>query len=829
MSELLGLPIDAFLPGVVRAVQAGRDVVLVAEPGAGKTTRIAPALVRSGLSGKLTMLQPRRIAARAAAARIAKEQHWTLGHEVGYQVRFDKKMTADTPLRIVTEGVLTRQLAGDPSLDGVACVVLDEFHERSLDGDLALAMLREAKLALRDDLRVVVMSATLDAEQVATFLRESGEVELFNVPGRLFPVDIEHVGPTAPPIEPHAIDATRREIDRGLDGDVLIFLPGAGEIERVMGSLAGDAQRAGIDLLPLHGGLTSEQQDEAVRTSDRPRIICATNIAETSLTLPNVRVVIDSGLERRAEFDASRGMTTLTTRRISQASAAQRAGRAGRVAAGRCVRLWSKIQHGALEPFAPAEIERVDLSPAVLSVMSWGGDPTSFGWFQSPPPRHLSRATDLLDSLGGTKDNRLTDVGRRLQTLPVDPRAGRLLLAASEGLRDEAATIAALLGEDLRESRGRGTSLDALLSRYRGGKLSRRESQAVRRASEALLRASRSLPPGPARTIDDALLLAFADRVCKRRSPDTATMVAKRGEPGIGVKLPDPSAARGEWFLALDLSRPAHDRSKSAVAHVASDLDLDRLRALLPEKIEVASVCEYDAESGKLRGKRRTMYENLVLDERDTGQLDPAAATDALRAALLPEAERHCEELRPTLARFALARVVLAEQEWPNVSPQSIVSMACEGARSRQDVMGNLAVSMQTLLGYDAQRRLDELLPTHLTSEAGSRIELRYEMPTTDAPRPSPVMAVRLQEMFGAASTPNVAGGRVAVKLELLGPNYRPVAVTEDLASFWLNVYPQVRKDLRARYAKHSWPEDPAAAVAMRGTKKQHERRTQGN
>lgn len=833
MTSPIALPIDPFLTKVTQALRADRDVVLVAEPGAGKTTRVPPAIIESGLLGgqKLVMLQPRRVAARAAASRIADEHAWTVGEEVGYQVRFERILKSSTPLRILTEGVLVRQLVSDPALEGVGCVVLDEFHERSLDADLALAMLREAKAALREDLRLVVMSATLDADEVAAFLGTS--VEILHVPGRLFPVEVSYAGDSPEPVEvkvKKALADAIHELSTEI-GDILVFLPGVREIERTMAEIAPLAKRAGYDVIPLHGQLDKNEQDAAVSFDEnqRPRVICATNVAETSLTLPGVRLVIDSGLVRQAGYDATRGVATLTTERISRASAEQRAGRAGRVAAGRCVRLWSKMTQNALPAFDVPEVRRADLCEVSLAIRAWGGEPTRFGWFESPDERLLRSADELLALLGAVEENRLTPLGKTLQTLPLHPRPARLLTAAPRHLASEAVTVAALLGEGADVPGRRTASVRELLAAFEARRLDPATDHAVRRAREALSRWGGSGEGGEPSvdSLEELLLMAYPDRVGRRRSADVATLAT-----GGGARLPEPSALRGDWFLALDPRRGNFAKAQQADVRLLAEIEVEWLENLLPQHVVRESVAEWDEARQAVVAVRRRRYLDLVIDEQRGGKVEPAEVRRLLVEHLGADAASllQSDEATGALAR----RVAMLERYLPkHLSPgnetnfeenevlaDAIAAAVSAGEPSRAGVVKRMADAFRARLWASPWHRLlEEHAPETIEVPTGSRIRLDWMVADVDGAR-GPVLAVRLQEMFGLAETPRVCGGTVPVTLHLLAPNLRPVQVTDDLASFWKNTYPQVRKDLRARYAKHSWPDDPLAAEPMRGAKR---------
>ncbi len=803
---MVPLPIDEHLPAVTEALADGRDVVLVAEPGAGKTTRLPPAVLRAGLldTGNLVMLQPRRVAARLAADRIARENDWQLGREVGYQVRFERVLQDDTPLRVVTEGVLARRIVDDPALEGVSCVVLDEFHERSLDADLCLAMLAEAR-ALRDDLRIVVMSATLDAGQLARFLGDGAAT--FSVLGRAYPVDVTYAGddPTRP-IEVRVARVLRDRLESAT-GDVLVFLPGVREIEATLDEIGPMCGRAGYDVLPLHGSLTKGEQDEAVRgDADRPRVICATNIAETSITLPRVKVVIDSGLVRRAGHDAQRGVDTLDTVRISRASAEQRAGRAGRVAAGACIRLWSAMTHKTLRAYDEPEVRRSDVSRASLSVLAWGGDPQTFAWFERPDDARLAAATKLLAWLKLADNGRILPLGREVQRLPLPARAATLIALAPDHLRRDAITLAALLGEGADVPGRRTATVHDLLVAYEGRKLDATVDRGARRVIESLSRLRPRTPAADVESIESLLLLAFADRVCRRRSADSATMV-----DGGGIRLADPSAVRGDWFLALDARRGGFAKAQQADVRLVAEVEEDWLDA----------TSEVTAEwtGDRVVGIRRKRYGDLVMDEQRGAPVPRDVAAAAMKEALLPQAEAVLAKATgdDLAGRVAFLRANLPGHLMPDgdaPGPMALVADACEA--STKPTLAGVAEAIRAsidgwLWSSGWRRLLDEHAPTHVEVPTGSRIRLDWSEPV-------PSLSVRLQELFGLKATPRLAGGRVAVMLHLLAPNMRPQQTTDDLASFWANTYPQVRKDLRARYPKHSWPDDPLAAPPVRGT-----------
>ncbi|HMO24960.1 MAG TPA: ATP-dependent helicase HrpB [Tepidisphaeraceae bacterium] len=841
---MIPLPVDSHLPAALGALRSHRALVLVAEPGAGKTTRVPPAIVRSGLLGashpNLVMLQPRRVAARAAAERIAEEQNWRVGDEVGYQVRFENRITARTRLRVITEGILTRQLLSDPELAGIGCVMLDEFHERSIHTDLALAMLREVRESLREDLLLVVMSATLDAEPIARFLDGA---PILRVPGRMFPINITHAPPMGAPIVEHAVRTVRDTLNApppstDARDDVLVFLPGAGEIERCCDALA---DLPDIDVLPLHGTLPFEQQARALRPGPRRRVIVATNIAETSLTIDGVTTVIDAGLARVPLFDPQRGLDRLELIRISDASARQRAGRAGRTAPGRCIRLWTSQEHAQLEPFDAPEIRRVDLCPTVLTLHAWGAaDVRSFRFFERPDDDALLAADDLLHLLGALESGRLTDLGKRLHELPLHPRLGRLLLEAARlGALQDGSAIAAILSErdlcaprrterdSISQSHATGDSdvqqrLD-LLKQAEAWRFAARcrdvgvDPQAARQAArtrddlfrqaERLTRSARS-PRDDA--VDHALatlpLLAYPDRVCRRRESATDRAIMTGGG---GVRLAAESVVkRAELFVACDARHDARSRASEAMVRIAVAIDESDLQHHFPQAMSTETLTRYDPAADRVIAVKQTRYRDLVLRESPTGEIDRDRAAEVLYEALRSEARLLLESDEAAMSlvrRIELLGAHLIEHAWPSVTDDldALLREACGGCRSRREI--RLVDAIRARLVYPLDRLLDEHAPETIRVPTGNRIRVDY---TTGRP----VLAVRLQEMFGQRDTPRIAAGRVKVVLHLLGPNYRPVQVTDDLASFWINTYPQVRKDLRARYPRHAWPDNPETA-----------------
>ncbi len=824
---MVRLPIDESIPSIIATLRARRALVLVAEPGAGKTTRVPPAILAAGElldanNPNLIMLQPRRVAARAAAARIADERGWTLGTEVGYHVRFDRKLGRDTRLRVITEGILTRQLLDDPFLEGVGAVVLDEFHERSIHTDLAIALLREVRQSVRPDLVLIVMSATLDAEPVAKFLADEGiDAPIVNVPGRTYPVEVSHEQKLGVHLTDQIVDTLQ---DLREDGDVLVFLPGAPEIHRTIRALAPLAASRNWLVLPLHGSLPFDEQTRALRPAapGQRKIICATNIAETSLTIDGVRVVIDSGLARVAGYDARRGLDRLELKRISKASAIQRAGRAGRTAPGRCIRLWSAKEYHESPEFELPEIQRVDLAGTVLSLHAWGhADPRKFPWYQPPPEATIAAAERLLEMLGAidrASDGaiggaRITALGRRMLSLPLHPRLARLMIAAAEdNLLNEGAAIAAILSEkdflpdDAPAQRG---SSD-LLARMQW--MDRPEARSVARVRDELLRIAQRIPAKPTSgDADDDLLklvlLAYPDRVARRRSTDSATMVG-----GGGVRLDKRSVVHDwEYFVAADARHDERNPAQEAIVRIASGIRAEWLEELFPDAIRVRRDVAFDAARQRVVGVERVVYHDLVLREHLDAQVDSERAAQVLADAIVPMSQQIFsanEAAGELLSRVRFLKQHMPEQAWPEIDDRTLIVAACVGKRSVDEVRrADLVSLIRAELRYPLDRLLDEHAPPRITVPSGESHKIDY------CNASAPVLAVRLQEIFSWTETPRLAGGRVPLLLHLLGPNYRPVQITNDLKSFWATTYFQVRKDLRVRYPKHSWPEDPLTAT----------------
>jgi len=845
------LPVDALLPELLAGLRAHGSAVVRAPTGSGKTTRVPPALldalaVRAGPTGEraardVLVLQPRRLAARAAARRIAEERGGALGDEVGYAVRFDRRAGPRTRLLVVTEGLLVRMLQEDPFLSRAGAVVLDEFHERHLDSDLSLALLRRVQAEARPDLWLVAMSASDLGPALPAFLGGAPRVAC---EGRLFPVEQRWRRADRDEPLPRAVAAGVAEALAASPGDVLVFLPGLGEIRRCGEELAPLATRAGAALVELYGDLPAERQDEALRAGPRRRVILATNVAETSVTVEGVTAVVDSGLQRQLRFDPSVGLDRLELVRISRASAEQRAGRAGRTAPGLCVRLWSEHEQRALVERDEPEVLRVDLAGPALQLLAWGErDLFEFPWLQAPPRAALEEALALLARLAAADARGLSGEGRAMARLPVHPRLARLLLeGARRGVPEAAATAAALLSERDPFLRGParpggrapthvsrsdvGDRLAALADFERRGlrhselgELHQAGARSVLRVRDQLLGLLREAgaPPGRAAATADAdealgraLLAAFPDRLARRREPGSPRAVLVGGR---GVALDARSAVRdAPLFLALDLEARA---GGDALVRLASEVQ----RAWLPaERLATRVELAFDGRARRVSAVRRVLFEDLALEESPAPLPEGEEVARCLAAAAAEQLEAALPLREPETVAF-LARLRWLAQRRPDVGLptfdeaglRAALPGLCAGCRSFDELQRlPLAERLRDTLSPAQRGALERLAPERLALASGSHPRLDYD------PARAPVLAVRMQELFGQRETPRVLDGQVRVLLHLLAPNGRPEQVTEDLSSFWANVYPQARRELMRRYPRHAWPEDPLSAAPQR-------------
>ncbi|OWJ63645.1 ATP-dependent helicase HrpB [Inquilinus limosus] len=805
---LAPLPIDSAVPPLRAALAERGRAVLQAPPGAGKTTRVPLALLDEPWlrGGRIIMLEPRRIAARAAAGHMAALLGEKAGDTVGYRIRMDRRIGPDTRIEVVTEGILTRMLQDDPALEGVGAVIFDEFHERSLNADLGLALALETA-ALRDDLRLLVMSATLDGGPVARLL---GDAPVVTSEGRAWPVETRHLPPRpGEPIE-DAVARAVRDALAGETGSLLVFLPGAREIRRVQAKLAGLGD--GVAVAPLYGDLPAAAQDQAIRPAPAGtrKVVLATNIAETSLTIEGVRVVIDSGLARAPRFDPRTGMSRLETVTIARAAADQRRGRAGRTEPGVCWRLWAKAGEGAMAPFDPPEILVADLAPLALELALWGVDGADLAWLDPPPAAALGQARALLADLGAIgPDGRPTAHGKAMARLPLHPRLAHMVLRARvEGVGGTAAELAAILeGRRPSPETDLRSSIE-LLHRDRGDPGVAR----LREAARDIARRFDLKGGGRAEDAGALLALAYPDRVARRRPGSRGSFLLANGR-GAALRDSDPLAGADTLAVA-----ETDDAGREARILAAAPLDEATLEAVLGDRIAWVETVAWDPAEQAVAARRQRRLGALVLADAALPTPDPAAVA----AALLEGVRRLGLDALPwrdgavaLRRRTGFARAVEGEA-WPDWSDAALTETLAEwlgphlgGMRRRTDLDRlDLAQILSTALGWERQRALDALAPATIPIPSGRRAALDYADPA------QPVLAVKLQEMFGQAETPRVGGGRVPVAIHLLSPAGRPLQVTRDLAGFWAGSYAEVRKDMRGRYPRHPWPDDPLAAPA---------------
>lgn len=800
------LPIDSTLPALADALATGTSAVLVAQPGAGKTTRVPLALLDASWrgDGRIIVLEPRRLAARAAARQMAKLLGQSVGDTVGYRVRMESKISAKTRIEVVTEGVFTRMLQDDPELTGTAAVIFDEFHERSLDADLGLALALDAR-ALRPDLRLLVMSATIDGARVAALLDGA---PVINSPGRTFPVETLYAEPD--PLE-RLEDQVSKAVLRALrehEGSVLVFLPGQGEITRTAERLTGRLPQD-TDLAPLYGQLTPAEQDAAIQPAPagRRKVVLATSIAETSLTIEGVRIVIDAGFRRVPVYEPATGLTTLATQRVSRAAADQRRGRAGRTAPGIAIRLWNEGQTSALEAFDTPEILAADLSGLVLDLAAWGvSDPATLSFLDAPPPPAWKEAKALLtrlDAIDG--EGRLTPAGKALAKLPLHPRLAHMVVAGAEdGDAKTAAELAVLIGE--RGLGGEDTDLARRLDRFR--------TDRSRRADDARAMATRwaSLAGGEndePRDVGHHLARAFPDRVAQPAGPRGRFRLAN----GRQAQLDETHSLAGTPFLVVaDVTGSAtQGRIRSAAMLDPADLD-----ALFGHHITSETTLTFDAASGAVRARRQRRLDALRLAD------EPAPVTDLEKAATLlaeaavkrPDTLPWTKDQKALRARASFLRQTLGE-EWPDLSD---AALAADPAWLTPHILGetklsaisadHLGQALDDLLPWAKKQEIEKLLPSHFSAPSGSHLPIDY------AAENGPALEIRVQELFGLDRHPSIANGRIPLLLVLLSPAHRPIQTTRDLPGFWRGSWKDVAKDLKGRYPRHPWPEDPIAAPA---------------
>jgi ATP-dependent helicase HrpB len=794
------LPIDDALPALRAALATRGMAVLQAPPGAGKTTRVPLDLLAAGLvTGRILMLEPRRLAARAAAERMAETLGQAVGQTVGYRMRGEAKVSPATRIEVVTEGILTRMIQSDPGLDGIGAVIFDEFHERSLNADLGLALCLEIRAALRDDLILLVMSATLDAAPVARLM---GAAPMVTSEGRAFPVETRWL-PRPPDaslrFEAAMANLLQQACEETTEGGILCFLPGEGEIRRVEAALT-PRLPAGFTLRPLFGAMDFAAQRAALAPVPGRKIVLATSIAETSLTIPDIRVVVDGGRARRARFDAPSGMSRLVTERVTRAEAEQRRGRAGRVAPGLCYRLWTKGEEGALAAFPPAEIEAADLTPLALELALWGGADLPF--LTPPHPGVLAEARALLAALGALDDaGRITDHGKRLATLPLHPRLGHMLAIAGPA----AAPLAALLAE--RDPlRGDPPDLTARLKA-----IDRPPAHAHRptldRIRDEAKRLSRAILQGTQAGLSPAQMaaLAYPDRIGLRRKGDAPRWVLSGGK---GAAMPPGLPLSGARLLiATDLDGDPRE----ATIRQAIPISEPEIRALFADRIRWHALCEWSRREGRVLARRQERLGALVLDDRTW----PDAPDEAVARAALDGIRQIGLPWTPAARRFR-ARVELARgggDGFPDMTDAALMAALDDwllphlgGARTEADLRRlDLIPALKAMLDWDQTQRLDTVVPGHFDTPLGRRVPIDYE-------GEAPSIEVRLQEMFGLTRHPVVGAARLPLRITLLSPGQRPVQVTMDLPRFWATSYTEVRKDMRGQYPRHPWPEDPTIA-----------------
>ena len=814
------LPIDAVLDELARTLDGHNAAVLVAPPGAGKTTRVPLALLDEPWlkNRKIIVLEPRRIAARASAERMAKTLGERAGETVGYRVRFGSKVSRATRIEVVTEGIFTRQILDDPELNGVAAVLFDEFHERSLDADLGLALARDAQTGLREDLRILVMSATLDGARVA---RLFGEAPVISSEGRAFPVETRYLGRKADaPLERQMADAIALAL-RADPGSVLAFLPGAAEIRRTQNYLAERIHDASVEIVPLFGALDASVQDRAIAPAPKGhrKVVLATSIAETSLTIEGVRIVVDSGVARVPRYEPDIGLTRLETVRASRAAVDQRRGRAGRTEPGVCYRLWDEPQTASLAAYTQPEVLSADLSSLVLDLAQWGvSDPATLSFLDPPPAPALKEAKNLLRELGALDgDGRITAEGKSLRALALPPRLARMIVDSQRlSAGEEAAEIAAVLTE--RGLGGDSVDLDARLDSFRRDRSPRAASArslAQRWASQVAVTGG---PASEDTSPSTGIMLAFAfpDRVARNRGNGGFVLAN-----GRGAAVDQASAlARAPYIAVAELTGTAANGRILLAAPIAQA----EIEQHFADQIETTDEISFDRGALAVRARRKKTLHAITLSEAPMA-LRPSAETarvlaDGLISAGLDKLP-WSKPLKQWRDRVMFLRKAEGEASWPDLSDDALaaqreawlVPALYDKTSLKEFSAGELSDALMTLLPWESRARLEREAPTHFEAPTGTQIAIDYEA------EQGPTIAVRLQELFGLNTHPSIAKGAVPLVLELLSPAHRPVQVTRDLPGFWRGSYAAVRSDLRGRYPRHPWPEDPANAMPTRRVK----------
>jgi len=816
--DLSPLPIDAVVPELTAALRANNAAVLVAPPGAGKTTKAPLVLANENWvkDRRILVLEPRRLAARAAAERMARTLGERVGETVGLRVRFGSKVSRKTRIEIITEGIFTRLILDDPMLDGIAAVLFDEFHERSLDADLGLALARDAQQGLREDLRILVMSATIDGARVAGLL---GNAPVIESEGRAFPVETRYAGRDAGMIEPQMADTISRAM-RAEPGSVLAFLPGTAEIRRTQMQLENRTD-ALTDVVALYGALAGDEQDRAILPAPpgRRKIVLATSIAETSITIEGVRIVVDSGLARVPRYEPDVGVTRLETVRVSRAAADQRRGRAGRTEPGVCYRLWDEPQTAALEPFARAEILVADLSSFALDLAAWGAKPEKLAFLDPPPRAALTEAETLLAELGAIDgDGRITAEGRRLRQLPLSPRLARMVIdAGAEGGALQAAELAALIGE--RGLGGDDIDLHGRLNALHRDRWNRgRDARAMAQRWAEIASQSPTLQGGGEQTSVGALLaLAYPERIAKNRGGGSGAFLLMNGR-GANVDRASPLAREPYLAVAELTGTAAQGRILSAAA-----ITLDEIETRFASRIEARDEVTFDAASGSLRGRRSRRLGAITLTEQPI-QVEPNDNTANLLADKISGGGIDRLPWSKAIQQWRDRVMFLRRSEgdeWPDLSDAALAQSAREwlppllaGKTSLGAIAPDqFAAALGELLPWPLKRRLDAEAPTHFAAPTGSQVAIDYEA------EGGPKIAIRVQELFGLDRHPAIAGGKIPLLIELLSPAHRPVQTTRDLPGFWRGSYAAVRTEMRGRYPRHPWPDDPISAPATRRVK----------
>jgi len=817
------LPIDAVLDELARTLAARTAAVLVAPPGAGKTTRVPLALLDAPWVGtkKIIVLEPRRIAARASAERMAHTIGERVGETVGYRVRFGSKVSRATRIEVVTEGIFSRQILDDPELSGVAAVLFDEFHERSLDADLGLALARDAQVGLREDLRILVMSATLDGARVARLL---GDAPVIASEGRAFPVETRYLGrkPDAP-LERQMADAIAMAL-RADPGSVLAFLPGAAEIRRTQNFLGERVHDAAVEIVPLFGALDAAVQDRAIAPAPKGhrKVVLATSIAETSLTIEGVRIVVDSGVARVPRYEPDIGLTRLETVRASRAAVDQRRGRAGRTEPGVCYRLWDEPQTASLAAYTQPEILSADLSSLVLDLAQWGvSDPATLAFLDPPPAPALKEARGLLRELGALdSDGRLTSEGKSLRALALPPRLARMVVDSHRlGAGEEAAEIAAVLTE--RGLGGDNVDLEVRLDQFRRDRAPRASSarSLAQRWAAQVAAGEASSATGDEVTTGMMLALAFPDRVARNRGNGSFVLANGRG----AAVDPASALARAPYVAVAELTGTA---AQGRIL-LAARITLEEIERHFAGEIETTDEVTFDRAAMALRARRKRALHAITLSEAPLA-LSPSAETarvlaDGLIAAGLDRLpwSKPSKQWRDRVMFLRKAEADPPQSPWPDLSDDALaaqreawlVPALYDKASLKEFSAGDLSEALMTLLPWELRARLEREAPTHFEAPTGTMLAIDYEA------EQGPTIAVRLQELFGLNTHPSIAKGAIALVLELLSPAHRPVQVTRDLPGFWRGSYAAVRSDLRGRYPRHPWPEDPASAVPTRRVK----------